>query len=557
MKKIYILCVTLLSFGLNAYSQVIQQDTTLNRTVVVEKEYNPIIQGASKVNVLPKVEEPSITQKQVEYAFESKSARTVPIALIKPFVGKEFEPKTLPGYLRLGYGNYGNLDARGHYTVLLTPQDLLSFDISAVGMNGKLEQLYTDASKWKARYYKTTGGVKYKHQFDLVDMTVFGNMGVHNFNFADKLSTDTRVSMYENAFYAPKQRFTMGNVGVGVKSTDEFAKILYDVTAQFMLYSRQNDIVDTELKESLVKTKANLWTVLDEENKLGLAIHMNNRFVNSDSIKNSTTLDLNPYYELDVDSWKLHLGANVDLGFGYGESFLISPDVDIQYIFADNYIMYARATGGRINSDFRRFETMSPYTFLYGKNRDTYEQVNGSLGFKASPIPGLWINLYGGYQQLKDDLYQYAMLKESPVTYFQNEDTKNFYGGAELLYDYKDVVKINVSGIGRKWKTDGFNNNALLLKPKMEFEAGVQVKPIKPLIVGLNYKLVTREQPDNWAGMWSVENVSNLSAHMSYKLIKNLSIYGYVDNILNKKFQYYYGYPTEGINFIAGFSFQF
>lgn len=34
-----------------------QQDSTLNRTVVVENEYNPNIMDASKINVLPRVEE--------------------------------------------------------------------------------------------------------------------------------------------------------------------------------------------------------------------------------------------------------------------------------------------------------------------------------------------------------------------------------------------------------------------------------------------------------------------------------------------------------------------
>ena len=39
------------------------KDTTMNRTVVVEQEYNPDIMDASKVNVLPKVEEPTVSKK--------------------------------------------------------------------------------------------------------------------------------------------------------------------------------------------------------------------------------------------------------------------------------------------------------------------------------------------------------------------------------------------------------------------------------------------------------------------------------------------------------------
>ena len=38
------------------------KDTTMNRTVVVEQEYNPDIMDASKVNVLPKVEDRKSTR---------------------------------------------------------------------------------------------------------------------------------------------------------------------------------------------------------------------------------------------------------------------------------------------------------------------------------------------------------------------------------------------------------------------------------------------------------------------------------------------------------------
>ena len=52
-----------------------QQDSTLNRTVVVENEYNPNIMDASKINVLPRVEEPAVMKKGIEYATRSKSTR--------------------------------------------------------------------------------------------------------------------------------------------------------------------------------------------------------------------------------------------------------------------------------------------------------------------------------------------------------------------------------------------------------------------------------------------------------------------------------------------------
>lgn len=44
----------LVSLSLGAQAQTQPQDTTMNRTVVVEQEYNPDIMDASKVNVLPR-----------------------------------------------------------------------------------------------------------------------------------------------------------------------------------------------------------------------------------------------------------------------------------------------------------------------------------------------------------------------------------------------------------------------------------------------------------------------------------------------------------------------
>ena len=53
----------LLPAALTAQTQ--NPDTTLNRTVVVEQEYAPHLRDAAKVNVLPRVDEPQVTPRQV------------------------------------------------------------------------------------------------------------------------------------------------------------------------------------------------------------------------------------------------------------------------------------------------------------------------------------------------------------------------------------------------------------------------------------------------------------------------------------------------------------
>ena len=141
MRKIqYILSgITLITLPLGTHAQQQPQDSTVNRTVVVEQEYNPDILDASKINVLPKVEPPTANKRTVEYDVTLMPANTIPATVMQAYTGKETQAKTQPGYIRLGYGNYGNLDARASYLFTLSNSDRINLNFHMNGMDGKLE----------------------------------------------------------------------------------------------------------------------------------------------------------------------------------------------------------------------------------------------------------------------------------------------------------------------------------------------------------------------------------------------------------------------------------
>ena len=119
--------------------------------------------------------------------------------------------------------------------------------------------------------------------------------------------------------------------------------------------------------------------------------------------------------------------------FGFGKKFRAAPDVAVEYNFSDSYILYAQAKGGRLQNDFRRLETFCPYGQVSSQPDATYEQINAAIGFKASPAIGLWLNLYGGYQNLKDDLFfqpadfESAANEYSPMLSIGQWNTSNIY----------------------------------------------------------------------------------------------------------------------------------
>ena len=233
-------------------------------------------------------------------------------------------------------------------------------------------------------------------------------------------------------------------------------------------------------------------------------------------------------------------------------------------------MVYANATGGRQLNDLRRLETYNPYSDPSNEMRDTYEQLNATLGFKASPVTGLWFNLFAGYQNLKDDLYQIenSWIGGTGGNFIdlRQTSTNNIYAGLSASYTYKDLFTLSGEGIYRHWKaSDAYTDNvsspnynpALWMKPETELNFKAEIHPIPALWLNIGYQYIWRAERYYGFSKTFFPAVSDLNIGATYHLFKGVSVYAKADNLLNKKFQRYLLYPTEGINFLGGLSFRF
>ena len=182
MKKIRtFILITLTAFPAGMAAQTQPQDSTLNRTVVVEQEYAPNIRDAAKINAVPAVEAPVVQPKAVEYDNRLQPAGDIPAENMQAYAGRQKLSKATPGYLRLGYGNYGNLDIRANYLFCLSPKDRLNLTFGMDGMNGTLH-IPGSTSEWDSYYYRTHAAIDYRHAFSQVDMDLAGHFDLSNFN---------------------------------------------------------------------------------------------------------------------------------------------------------------------------------------------------------------------------------------------------------------------------------------------------------------------------------------------------------------------------------------
>ena len=524
--------------GLAAQTQ--QPDTALTRTVVVEQEYAPLIQDAAKVNVLPRVEEPKVTPKNVEYDTAPAAAVQVPADTLPSFAAREALPKGTPGYVRLGYGNLGNLDAYADYLFRLSGRDRLGVTVGVQGMDGELET-EKGSPKWAAYDYRTRAALDYTHCFDRVDLNLAGHFGLRNFNRLPDLAPG-------------KQKFTSGDVHLGLASTDEALPVQFRAETNLLLYQRGLDIDMEDAQEVAVRTEAEAWGNLGGGQTVGVALRMDNLIYRHNLYENYTALSLTPYYAYEANGWTLRAGANVDPSFGFGKEFRVSPDVRVQYAFPARVVLYAQAKGGRLLNDFRRLEALNPYASPAGQLDATYEQLNAAAGLRVGTLSGFSLHIFGGYQSLEDDTY-FALVPWGTIPEALSLgvwDTDNIYAGAELGYSYRDIVTFSARGTYRHWSAtdDGDLAGVLAFKPSFEGDFKVEVHPISPLRVHVGYRHAEREGDH-------IDPVSNLYAGATYDLFSGLGVYLRLDNLLDKDYRYDWYYPTQGINFLGGVMLRF
>ena len=552
-----------------------QQDSTLNRTVVVENQYNPTVMDASKINVLPKVEEPVVPKMHIDYATSLRPVSAWSHQTMAPIVREAGKDTAYRGYLRAGYGNNGNVDAQLGYLWDISKKDRLNVEASFDGWNGDLnrwswdEHCFSD-EKWASRMYNTKVGLDYKHAFKKVDFKLGGDYHSRVFNYM--------IPRYFNGDEDPsfdgyfnKQHQTFGNAYIGFASTDKDMLVQFEAQAGIRYFDEKyptrdyfSEITSTETNLFVM---GNVWTNLNEENSLGLGFNFDDYNQATDWADEVMAIEFNPYYAKQNDTWKVRVGAHLDwIGrdVSYSEDnydkFYVSPDVNVEYIFSDSYVLYAKAGGGRGISSLYELMTIAPYLVEHSV-APTYMTLDAALGLKASPADGWWFNVSGGYQIRENDV---CMCIIGPSVDDMNNkvgDTEVLYATAELKHDYKDLFDFSLKGTYYNWKWDGdippggsFSSQetyALSLKPELEVNAEVGFKPVQGLRVDVGYDYVKRCNDD------CGDPLSNLYAGADYALMKNLSIFAQFNNLLNKEYVTISSFPAQGFNFLAGLSLRF
>lgn len=580
-----------------------QQDSALHRSVTVERDFQPVIQAAGKIATKPAVVETKIESSQVHYS--DFTAEVTPQATFNPLLSQptRFEPgRKYNGYIR---------GALGH------PNTLLDFGYHLDDTKNSILDVYAHhRAEWGlAALSKTKVGLNFTHTYSKCDLYFGlsgGNIFYHKYgHFYDYSQTFGMWAKNDEAYPKPytigdkdKTSLWTAEVYLGVKANAK-QDVQYQVQTGYMLFAKAGAVSEHQLR-----TKGSFdWH--SAEHHVGAQLYVQNNFLqlndalgipNSLYQKSRHNFRIEPYYAYEGTRLRVHVGVNFDLNIGKGHqilsktenvSFAPSPHINLEAQIAKQWLtIYADIEGSLGFGSLQSYMEENRYSMIHAgiiRPCAPYTPVDAELGFHIRPHRDVLIEIHGGYAYMMYEDFWIATANSTTVFEplnkplmagdFIHDHADNYQRGkigGQLNYHYQDLVRVNLHGDYYIWKgdttvydrpnwelglrIDGRINKNWSLYSDNRF-AGKRLAlatdgehwlaPTIDLNLGLQY--------DMWVGKVKNESTKGKTNNNALRPEPqpNLTLFFQLNNWLHRKNEIYYGYRSQGINFLLGATYRF
>jgi hypothetical protein len=598
MKHVYVAIISV-CFLLPAQAQTAKKDSvSVNREMTLEKEYNPTIQDATKLNQLPELREPQAPKSKVEFSnyavpYEVQSGLTYlkPKAYLSGLNYSKYR-----GYLTAGVSTFVDVNADLGYQILNSGKDHLGIFASHRSSNSDVTNLQLDANQ-EFKLNDTWGGLNFQHNFGTVKLNLDTKYTYSDFNYSGLYSDFMKILLsstypppsnygFEINSY-PNQVDNLFEAHAGI-SSDEANKTNYQVNATYTLFKQKygSTLDATGEKENRILIDWDFHKNFNSTMGGGLTGFFKNYSYSSlqdDSNitgnSNYAALSLNPYFYLEGDNLDLLVGGKVDVEFGGRKKVVGAPTVRFNYYPSDQFLFYVIADGGRKdNSRYNSFYE-NRYTEPWLRLWDSRTPLDGTAGIQFLPLRNLSVDIFGGYKITMDEHFfvPYYGFNSGDLygtacdAYF--EDAHTIKAGADIKYAFQDIFEIDLKGVYYKWdiqSDDEISSDYRQAWSKPNFVADLnmayRITPI-PLKFNLMYHgelgrktLTSISNPYSSAFLPDIVNmkdIHDLSLKATYTVNNIFSAYLSTNNLLFQKYDIWYGYPAQKFNIMAGLSILF
>ncbi len=567
MKKIVLFNVFLLISSM-LFAQTQNDTTKVTRDVTIEREYNPIIMDAKKVNQNLVISEPEFEKKEVVY-----SQYDSPLYLKSPSVTIPQAPLTVmnranykKGYAKLAIAVPLNWEIDFAYPIINASDCKLNFSIDHDGLwwNGKKKEfsVKNNTQTWlHQQYFDTKANLNFQKDFSSSEL--YSNLSYRNRAFNYYGTTE----FVENP--AKKQRYDRFNnidFNIGYKALPN-SNFYYDVQAAYYLFN-----IPSQFSEHQVDVKTE-FDIPISKNSLSFKLGVENLLYSKskeyqDSLQEvSSVIEFSPKFNIKRDDYHLRIGLKSFFAINRGRLVNVAPDVEIEYFINPKVVsFYLGVTGNYELNSLRALYAENWYLSVNQNKMDVYTPLDAYFGFKIKPVSHLFVDAFVRYKILLGQHFFVNQTYEQTGTFSNTFDIigANWQAlnvGVHLKYNYKDRFDIFLKGQYNGWyKMKDTKEAYAWYKPICEITVGGNVNITKDVRVSANYYLAAKRMASLPTKDFRLRDIHDLNVSASYTYNNWLTAFLKVDNLLGMipsvRYQNWYGYDVLG-SVMAGVIFAF
>ena len=577
---------------LGSTMSLMAEDSIVNRNITVEREYKPVIQDAGKIKSTPKILEPKVEKITPTYSnFNLPLNADYNIhALPAADLQRDKQAETNGGFARLGIGNYLNTLADFAYPLVKTSDIRLDFSLNHLGTFGTKAHSTTKAALSFDKYFDNFdlyaglgGGHEYLKYYgndfnrndSIIDLAklaaTHGSNATYteqNLNNIKRTAQSFKLSDLANDSISNSNTFWRFNAFAGVRSLPTADELRYQAEMQFKSFSAINGIVENQ-----VHSKVGFNTQIDD-NRWGVDVEMYNMSYKSNIPATLnytdayTVIGMNPYYSIERPLYNVRLGLKSSISFVHGRAF--SPSFDIRgewKAIPKTLALYGGITGAYAVNTMDEMFTENRYLFADARVEDTYTPSEVYVGIKLKPIQNLLIDAFIHHSQIDNQYffvnkgYTAATVMGADSMLYTNRFNVLYSGashtqiGIRANYNLRNIVNVELKGAYNAWQVN--SSQYAWNKPKWEADLNTNVQITREFSVSANVYY----ERDRYAKLGSLAIPMNpkldINLGASYSYNEWMTAFAKINNLINNKYQDFYGYEVQGFNALVGVAFSF
>ena len=569
MRKLYItLTILAISAGLTAQTQ----DSLLRRQLELERDFNPTLLDADKINSLPSLREPEVQKANTNYStWAGRITPPLEIALPRPGnIMTAIPYQKEKGYLNFQAGNYANIDGAFGYRLIEKKKHQLRFTFTHQSTNGEVDYSQESNPQSSDLYFMDNRGeLSYLHRGDANNITLSLSYLHSLFNY---YGNDFGSEAY---FNDEKQRLGLLKASLGLKSKPSDmlnyhgTLDLRNFTTGLAFPGMPDPLKGNEIRinAGLDKPFRNTTTKAGVEGSLVTALY-------GADWDNYLLLNAAPYLRYEGLNRSARLGVDILFQTGDKTRVRVVPNVALQLGITERTSIYANIHGGFNHNTFLDMMGESRYFIAAENVKPSFSIVDIDGGFRIGDADGFRFDLFGGFKKTDDEHFlvlhgtvEYDGLLAGPFY----EGLKPLYG--DLSHTHlggmvqvgmwapldlslrltKNFYTVQNLSVGETLNDDPKAYN----KPGLEVDLKGSLEVSDKLSFNMNYYFAG----DRWSYFvgenMEMENINDLNLGAAYKINKAFSFSVKANNMMNQQYDLWYGHPAQGFNIMGGFTFRF